>query len=287
MIFGMDVASVDDNKDASWARAKAHGPISFAIVRASWGATPDGTFPVYWPALKATGLTRGAYMFLRFPRDGTQPDPPDKQAKACVEIVGELERTDLPIVLDVEFPGRGRVETGMSAQDALDWVRAAWNELRAAYDTAPIIYTSARVWKEDLLDLAADDLTDSPLWLARYYWNEKLPAIRDPAAFQGGQHDPPVPEPWGDATNWWIHQYQGDAVQLPGFSSTVDMNRFNATLNGDTGDRVRWLQRRMGIAESGTFDSATSAAVVAHQTQRALVPDGIVGPKTFASLCWP
>ena len=58
---------------------------------------------------------------------------------------------------------------------------------------------------------------------------------------------PPVPPPWGDATNWWIHQYQGDAVRLPGFpTGNVDMNRFNTMTRGATGDRVRWVQRRSG-----------------------------------------
>src|SRR4029078_1259496 len=68
---------------------------------------------------------------------------------------------------------------------------------------------------------------------------------------------PPVPPPWGDSTNWWIHQYQGDAIRLPGFSTgNVDLNRFNTMLKGATGDRVKWVQRRLGIAQNGQFDSA-------------------------------
>jgi peptidoglycan hydrolase-like protein with peptidoglycan-binding domain len=86
--------------------------------------------------------------------------------------------------------------------------------------------------------------------------------------------------------NWWVHQYQGDAVQLPGLPGTVDMNRFHAMIKGDQGERVKWVQRRLGMAASGEFDDGTLATVLAHQREHELVADGIVGPQTFASLCW-
>jgi GH25 family lysozyme M1 (1,4-beta-N-acetylmuramidase) len=237
--------------------------------------------------MKAAGLVRGAYLFLRFPRRGsTRPAEPDAQAQAFVDTVGELEPTDFPVTIDVEFPGRGRVETGMTAADALASVRAACDVVRAAYGAAPILYTSARVWREDLANTPAPDLRDCPLWLARYFWKERLPAARDAGAFTAGRLDPPVPVPWGDGTNWWVHQYQGDALGFPGFTSTVDVNRFNPMLRGATGDRVKWVQHRLGLPESGVFDAALRAKVVAHQQRKGLTPDGIIGPKTFAALCW-
>src|SRR4249919_1120856 len=99
----------------------------------------------------------------------------------------------------------------MTARQLLDGVREAWKTLRDHYRVAPIIYTSARVWREDLANLPAPDLVESPLWLARYpFW--KGTAVYDPRHFAGGRLNPPVPPPWGDPTNWWIHQYQGDAV---------------------------------------------------------------------------
>src|SRR5262249_47409417 len=101
-----------------------------------------------------------------------------------------------------------------------------------------------------------------------------------------GRLDPPVPPPWGDATNWWVHQYQGDALGFPGFSSTVDVNRFNPMVQGAAGDRVKWVQRRLGLAESGELDETMRKKVVAHQRAKGLTPDGIIGPRTFATLCW-
>ena len=284
MIFGIDTASVAGNKNPDWVKAKATGPISFAIIRSNYGTTTDKVFAREWPRLKAAGLVRGAYLFLRF-RRGNKPAPsPEAQAAAAIDTIGDLDDGDLPPTVDVEFPGKGRAETGLSVQACLDGVRAACAAMKDHYGADPIIYTSARVWRDDLKNAAADDLTGSPLWLARYPFKPG-PARRDAAAFTDGKLDPPVPPPWGDAGNWWIHQYQGDAVKFPGFpSGNVDMNRFNTAFKGARGARVKWIQRRLGITESGRFDAATERAVRDFQDDNDLVSDGIIGPRTFAFL---
>jgi GH25 family lysozyme M1 (1,4-beta-N-acetylmuramidase) len=287
MLFGVDCADVESGKQTGWAAAKAQGPISFAIIRASYGTTPDVSFRTSWSAIQSVGVTRGAYLFLRFPRKGAAAPPdPDAQATAFCTMVGALGPADLPPTIDLEFPGNGIADTGLTARQALDWLRAAYKIIAATYQVPPILYTSARVWHEDLGDIAAPDLVDSPLWLARYFYAANTTAVRDSGALGSGHMDPPVPPPWGDPTNWWIHQYQGDAVGMPGFSSTVDVNRFNAMFRGATGDRVKWLQRRLGLAETGSFDAAVNAKLVAFQRTGGLTPDGIVGPRTFAALCW-
>jgi len=53
---------------------------------------------------------------------------------------------------------------------------------------------------------------------------------------------------------------------------------------GSSGDQVRTVQTKLGIAATGTFDAATEAAVRQFQRSEGLVPDGIVGPRTWASL---
>ena len=201
--------------------------------------------------------------------------------------MGKLERSDLPPALDVEFPGRGRIETGMTPQQLLDGVRAAWTVLKDHYGVAPLIYTSARVWHEDLRDIPAPDLIESPLWLTPYPFGAGGPAVHDPQKFaRGGRYfPPPVPKPWGDKTNWWIHQYQGDARGLPGFRQ-VDMNLFNAMVAGATGDRVKWVQRRLGITPSGVFDASTRSALGAFQAKNGLFTNYVIDPRTFAFLCW-
>jgi lysozyme len=288
LYLGLDTASVAGNKNPDWARAKTHGKMSFAIIRAVWGTTVDKVFARDWPKLKAAGLVRGAYMFQRFPHPKYKkaPPSPEAQVRAFINTVGKLDPGDLPPSLDVEFPG-GRAVTKLSAQKCLDQVRVAWKALKAEYGVAPIIYTSARVWREDLNNLAAPDLIESPLWLARYPLKQNRTAVIDGKLFRTGRHDPPVPPPFGDKTNWWIHQYQGDALRLPGFpSGNVDLNRFDAMLPGDRGDRVKWMQRRLGVRPSGTLDPATETALKRFQSTNGLQPSAVVDPRTFAYLCW-
>jgi hypothetical protein len=110
-----------------------------------------------------------------------------------------------------------------------------------------------------------------------------MPPILDPGRFAGGKYDPKVPPPWGDAAK--IHQYQGDSRGMPGFFQ-VDMNRFHGMVKGATGERVKWVQRRLGIDQSGSFDDAMLDKVKAHQSNSGLDATGIIDPKTFATLCW-
>lgn len=53
---------------------------------------------------------------------------------------------------------------------------------------------------------------------------------------------------------------------------------------GDTGEPVKRVQTKVGVAATGTFDAATEAAVRQFQRDQGLVPDGIVGPRTWAVL---
>ena len=54
---------------------------------------------------------------------------------------------------------------------------------------------------------------------------------------------------------------------------------------GDTGQFVTELQQRLGMPDSqAVFGPKTEAAVRAFQRERNIVPDGIVGPKTWAEI---
>jgi len=279
--FGVDTADWE-NQNADWARARAEVPIDFAIIRASGGGGPDQYFRRTWPKLKDAGLVRGAYLFLSFPRNGGWPSSPVTQARAFIATVGDLDQGDLAPALDVEADNWRN--TGMRPPQLLDGVRAAWKTLRDYYGVAPVIYTSRRVWIEVLDNLPAPDLAESPLWVKDYPYKLRQPAHYDPQPFVGGRLDPRMPAPWGDAANWWIHQYQGDALRLPGFVRTVDLNRFNAMVKGAAGDRVRWVQRRLGIPQSGAFDAAMERALRAFQSKKGIDADGVVNPRTFAYL---
>ncbi len=53
---------------------------------------------------------------------------------------------------------------------------------------------------------------------------------------------------------------------------------------GDTGAEVKALQTKLRIDATGAFDGVTEAAVRQFQSDNGLVADGIVGPRTFATL---
>jgi peptidoglycan hydrolase-like protein with peptidoglycan-binding domain len=47
---------------------------------------------------------------------------------------------------------------------------------------------------------------------------------------------------------------------------------------------VRDVQRKLVVPEDGTFGAITEAKLRAFQISKGLVPDGIVGPRTWAAL---
>lgn len=53
---------------------------------------------------------------------------------------------------------------------------------------------------------------------------------------------------------------------------------------GDTGDLVKIIQARLGLVQDGDFGPKTEAAVRQFQREHQLVPDGIVGPKSWKVL---
>ena len=75
----------------------------------------------------------------------------------------------------------------------------------------------------------------------------------------------------------------GTAPNLPIIPATDSDDR-STLRRGATGELVKKIQTKLGIAASGSFDGATEAAVRQFQSKHGLVPDGIVGPRTWAAL---
>jgi GH25 family lysozyme M1 (1,4-beta-N-acetylmuramidase) len=276
-MYGVDVASVDDPGQPNWQTARSSG-LSFVFLRAAWGTSPDVFYGPQAPRLRALGILYGPYLFLRFPFKGSKPAAPELQVRAMIQVAGNT--MDFPPVLDIEFPGNGFADTGMTHAQAMDWIRVAVKALKDHYGVAPIIYTSARVIHEDLGDPNMSEFIDSPLWLAHYQL-----AARKPAVLDATPPAPQVPGSWGEG-NYWIHQYQGDALGVPGSGCAMDLNHFNSMKLGEKGERVKWVQKRLGIQVDGSFGPATEKALEAFQSKNNLTIDGVIGPKTFAKLCW-
>jgi hypothetical protein len=290
LFLGIDIASVDGDRNIDWKAVAASG-CRFAIFRGGLGAWTDPTWAAEAGRAQEAGLIVGVYLMPDYRKGGSSAG---EQVDAFRRAVGTLGPGYFPPALDVEFSG-GYAKTGRSRHDLLDLVVTLVADLRAGFGVAPMIYTSARVWDgqdTDSLDATHTDVDLSPLadcvpWIARYPFAYHLPAIGDdPGEKPTIEHlpMPPAPKLWGWCA---IHQDQGDAQ---GFAHTVrqaDVNRFFAMRAGDVGPGVSWLQRRLSMPErSGVFDAETVAALAAFQDARGLVADAVLGPLTFSFLAW-
>lgn len=260
---GVDYASVDENKSPDVKAAN----VSFAIVR--------GSYCYGGKTLRDKHMTRdrdawaparfGSYMIIGW---GTDDPPIDTQVAGFVAAYGKRRPGELPPGLDVEF-SHGRAATGLSAEEALKRCERALTLMQSVYGCV-MTYTSARVWHEDLGDLDSRAFSTSPLW------------VKTPYVYKAG--NPPHPEvcpevgelpaPWraqsADCPGVWIQQYQGDAKAYPGFTSTVDCNKF-LTRRSDA-----WVRRQLA--------RYNCSEVLQLQAMYNLTLDGIVGPTTFAYL---
>jgi len=275
--IGPDVYS--GNGSVDWPAARYSGGTSFAILKACEGTTPDSEYSSYQIACQGLFIPTGPYLFMRF---GGGASSPQDQADALLALAGD--QTDFVPAIDVEFPG-GRSKYGISAQQALDAIRACVARIQDQIGASPMIYTSAVIWADpDGLDaLSAPDLGAScPLWVKWWPYAMNSPAVYDSARVAAIGR-PPLPTPW---PSFLIHQYQGDAVQYPGFTTPCDLNRLPVLAVGAQGPEVAWVQARVGTGVDGDFGTQTQKAVEAFQTAQGLAVDGVVGAKTTAALTW-
>jgi hypothetical protein len=285
VILCADLASVDGDI-CDWNAAATGVPLGLAIPRADYGSAEDRVFDREWKRIPP-GVVKGGFLFFR---DSATAPEPAVQGHAIVKTLddaGLRPGIDLPPCLDLEFPGGGPA-SGLTPKERLEHFGVVWQIVRDHYGVAPLVYTSERVWREEMGNpaLLIPEMVESPLWLARYPYPKRVTGVRDPHVVDAIPL-PPSPRPWGN--QWWLHQYQGDAVRVPGFSATVDLSRFRVTKTGDAGDHVKWVQRRLFTDPAewdGSFGPHTAAELARFQTAWKLTADGVIGPHTFARLAW-
>ncbi|HIK28824.1 MAG: GH25 family lysozyme [Oscillatoriaceae bacterium SKW80] len=253
--YGIDVSDFQGN--VNW-RAVAEEGFLFAIIKATEGASfVAETFASNWARSKAAGLIRGAYHFFRPSSD------PQAQAEFFLRVV-KLEPYDLPPVLDVETTG------GMGGE-AIASRMAKWLQVvENATGRMPIIYTNPGFWQR-IGNLRR--FSEYPLWIAHYTNNE----------------EPYIPGGWDTWTFW---QYT-DSGRVRGVSGSVDINRFQSSLQGKSNSKVMLIQKCLknkGFApgaSDGVFGESTKLAVISFQKAMGWEPDGIVGIKTWVALMDP
>jgi peptidoglycan hydrolase-like protein with peptidoglycan-binding domain len=299
-ILGIDYASIDNNEPPNWSQAKLPSSdgsmLQFVIMRATYGDWIDTDYLRDFPGIKTAGLLRGAYMYPIYKNSQGVLMTPELLVETMLRALaqgGYQRGKDMPPVIDIESGG-SPVAFGVSAEDALKWYERIYELLKAEFGVAPMIYTSGRVWREDLKNLMTE-MTDSALWLTKPWpWALHTTAQRSiTQAFSSGTYDPEVPLPWGGG-NWVVQQYQGDSWGWPGIvrppnrPGQVDCNRFHTIKEGYRGQLVRWYQLRLGagLVPDGIFGPKTKQATINFQKAHGLVPDGIIGVKTFVPLSW-
>ncbi|MGR5284867.1 glycoside hydrolase family 25 protein [Vibrio maritimus] len=192
-IKGMDVSHYQGQ--ITWPTID-NSDIHFAIAKATGGMTYiDPEFKVNWNGMKEQSLIRGAYHFY-YPQDD-----PVKQANNYLNVLGTLQPTDLPPIVDVEVTGNQQpdaIVTGL-----LKWLVT----VEQATKRRPMIYSDLDFAKQYLSD---PRLSDYPLWVADYS-----------NAIQG------LPTPW-QSTGWTLWQYS-QTGEVDGIEGNVDLDRFKGT----------------------------------------------------------
>jgi GH25 family lysozyme M1 (1,4-beta-N-acetylmuramidase) len=257
VVSGVDIAAVDGDGTVDWARAAAGG-----VTVAYLNATPGNSVWNQAPAARAAGITVGPYIFPTV-RKGLFPS--DQMRRAI--SLADYQPGDLPWCLDVELP-KGLKGTGMSRPDVCTWFVTAYREMARIVGHSPLLYSSVRVLDTndaDTLSGGLDSLApEAPLCLARY----------------DGRTETNAPMSWG-AGNYWIHQFAGDQKNVAGIRQ-ADVDAFSLMRPGETGARAKWLQAKLSVPVTGKMDDASVAVLRDRQKLWGLVPDGIIGPKTFA-----
>lgn len=137
----------------------------------------------------------GFYHFYRTHRD------PIKQAKIFCNVIGKLNKGELPPVLDWETDDdKGDGADINEVQKFLDYVESRLG-------VTPIIYGGSSFLESRKLP---ESFKRYPLWLAHYTTKEKVR----------------VPRPWNNYTIWQFT----DKANIKGFDGEIDGNYFNGSL---------------------------------------------------------
>lgn len=266
MIQGVDYAGIDRDEPPVVEKTG----MSFAYVRGAYTfngkSRADSVMQRDRDLWGKHGVPFGAYAIL-----GWHGDSPKAQMQTLMEAYGDRRPGELPPALDLEANSAESLR--MKPQEILDHALEAYDALVARYGIVAI-YTSCRVWREVFGNLPASRLGYGPLWLkVGYHYKAKNPP--HPETCPSSISDLPPPWRQSDSAGAWIVQYQGDAVDVDGFSWTVDLNGWIVKRDSAPGLYVRKLLARHGFGDLRSFQRAGNLAV-----------DGVIGPKTFAALTY-
>jgi lysozyme len=157
---GIDVSHWQPTVD--WHKHKQDG-VAFAFCKATEGETfIDSCFLKHFSDMKANGIIRGCYHYLRINRDAIE------QANHFWNTVKPVwQKTDLPLVCDFE------AHDDKSKAEIKDCVLAFLSKVKELSGKTPIVYTGK--WFIDEYVGECPELANYPLWAANYTESPRIP----------------------------------------------------------------------------------------------------------------
>lgn len=263
MLKGIDVSY--HQKIIDWAKVKAEG-VDFAIIRAGYGkSTIDSQFRNNVEGCIKHGIPFGVYWFIY----GINEAEAVQNAEKChAAIAPYKDKITVKVWCDLEYDTdnnakkRGVVLTKKTRTAMV----IAFCERLKSYG-----YEVGNYANPDYLKTKFNDLSQYPLWLAKYSGTK-------------GDYDCEI----------WQYSSKG---KVDGIKGDVDMNYLYGKQvekpvekteyglptirKGSEGKAVKVWQAIVGVKIDGNFGTNTEAKTVEFQKGRGLAADGIVGKNTW------
>jgi GH25 family lysozyme M1 (1,4-beta-N-acetylmuramidase)/uncharacterized protein YraI len=254
-ILGVDVSKWNGNWNAE--KAKQAGA-TFVFVKSSQSTYTDPQFLANWQKAKDAGLLRGAYHYLDYTK------PAIDQANYMADLLA-TDPGELPPVIDYEQ----RISDN-NPTTALGYLRSFLNRLverTELFDDAkikvPMIYTGWGFWGE------YGEVTNKEYWLRFPLW----------VAHYTTSSSPLLPTIW-PMWNFWQFTGKGPGEVYGSESLSIDMNRFNGTLNellefigmqypvSDFSTQYTSLEERIQAIEDAVASSPQNTTALSTLSQR-------------------
>lgn len=192
-ILGIDVSHFQGRID--WVDIKTD-KISFAYAKATQGEYyKDPDFKTNWTQAKKAKLHTGAYHFY------VAGDDPIKQAENFISTVQEINKGEMPPVLDLE---QGGMKTGIHTATYQKNVMLWLNKVEKELGIQPIIYTNYPFGNSYL---NSPEFNKYDLWIAEYEVKQ-----------------PRVPTTW--ANKGWLIWQRAEKGKVSGTNGNVDHDLF-------------------------------------------------------------
>lgn len=131
LVYGIDISKYQGD-EVDFINKKENS-LSFVICKATEGVTyTDPDFQHNWEMIAQKGLIRGAYHFYRC------DDQPEAQSKNYLDKISDLQKTDLPPIIDFE---EGGIDKTQSVEQIQMTLITFLKEIENRTSRTPIIYT--------------------------------------------------------------------------------------------------------------------------------------------------